>query len=406
MAVLIDAKPAHARLSPSSADRWMRCAGSVAAEALEPNDENIWSAEGTVAHKVFEMCLTYGFEVSDFLGRVFKQGEFFITCDDAMVEFLQPIIDEILDTPGRHFYENRVKLDRWLPDQFGTLDVGILQIKRGWIIIRDLKYGKGLPVRAERNYQLMIYAGGFWDDYAKKYWPEDAPDPKFKIIIDQPRNEGGGGEFEISYDDLMTFMKEVKKKGALTYDEDAPRTPGDKQCGYCKAAQNGHCRDYDKWNVAKWGAKFTDYQRGIMRNPPKPEKMDPETRALILDQAPALRQWLNRLHADHINDCLANGVVGGKKAVVGRKGNRQWKDKKAAEDWLDRTLPEHVDLYKPREIISPATAQKYLGKGGKEKLKPHVEQSDGKPVLVPADDPREAIEAYQERFTEFDEEEG
>src|SRR5690606_7597484 len=141
----------------------------------------------------------------------------------------------------------------------GTLDVGIIQVKLNRIIIRDLKYGKGLPVRAEENAQLRIYAAGFYWYFARKFFPKGAK-PDFIIIIDQPRNEGGGGEWKVSDDDLMDWMEEAAEAGEKTYDANAKRTPGDKQCGYCKAAQNGHCRAYDAWNLAKFGAKFDDFQ--------------------------------------------------------------------------------------------------------------------------------------------------
>jgi len=397
----------HARLSPSGADRWMLCAGSVAAEAREPDEDSKWAAEGSVAHKVFELCLKYGLEPYDFLGQTMYHGEFKFVIGDEMVEALIPIIDEIRDTPGRHFYENRVTLDRWLPGQFGTLDVGIINIKRALITIRDLKYGAGLPVRAEGNRQLRIYAGGFWDQYAKKIWPKDAPDPLFRIVIDQPRNEGGGGEMYCTYDELMDFMDEVREKGAMTYDADAPRTPGDKQCGYCKAAQNGHCREYDEWNLNKARLKLQQFMGKTHKPPELPplESLDPEHRARIIDMAPALTQWLKRLKAAHVNDCLAGKDGGGKKVIEGRLGRREWADEEAAEAWLEDTLPEHVEIYQPRKLISPATVEKTLGKGAKEKLKPHVVQAPGKPVLVPINDPRKAMTNSRERFTEYDDDE-
>lgn len=397
----------HARLSPSAGDRWMNCPGSVAAEAAEKDEQNKFGAEGTVAHKVFEYSLKYGLEPHDFLGQHFMEAGFKIIVDEAMCEHLLPIIDEIRDMPGKHFYENRVKLDRWLPGQFGTLDVGIVDFRKFIITIRDLKYGAGLPVRAEKNTQLRIYAAGFWDDYVKALWPDNAPLPLFRILIDQPRHEAGGGEEIISYDELMAFMRTVKEAGSKTYDAKAPRIAGDKQCGWCKAAQNGHCRENDEWQLNKAKLKLQQFQGRTHKQPELPpvESLDPEHRARILDMAPALTQWLKRLHAAHINECLAGGDGGGKKVVEGRLGNRRWKDEEAALAWMEKTLPEHADLYQPEKIITPAAAQKFLGKGGKEKLKPHVEQPPGKPVLVPITDPRKPVASYKERFTEYDEEE-
>lgn len=395
---------AHARLGPSGADRWMACPGSVEAEAKEPNDDNQWSAQGTVAHKVMERCLKYGFEPSDYLGRIFTEGRFKIECDDEMVEFLEPIIDEIRDTPGHHFYESRVDLTRWLPEQFGTLDVAIGQPKKNLIIIRDLKYGTGLAVRAFQNAQLRIYAAGIWANVFEKMWLRLGirERPTFRIIIDQPRNQAGGGEWDVSYSELMQFMVDVKRAGAATY-EGAKRIAGDKQCSYCRAAANRHCKEYDVWNLKKWGGKFDAYQRGETMDPRDP--MTPEMRRLILDQAPALKQWLSRLHASHINDCLQGKPGGGLKAVESRLGNRRWRDEKEAEEWLDDNVPKHADIYKPKTVISPAQAQKFFGKGGKAKIAPLVVQNPGKPILVPEDDKRPAIEAYKERFTEFDDEE-
>lgn len=400
----------HARLSPSAADRWMRCPGSIEAEAKEPDDDNIFSAQGTVAHMVQERCLKYGFEPVDFLGKVYKEGnkkQFEITVDDEMVEYLEPIIDEIRDTGGHHYYETRVDLSKWLPGQFGTLDVGIGLPKKNLIIIRDLKYGAGLPVRAEDNAQLRIYAAGIWDMIFSKLWLRLGirERPTFKIIIDQPRHSAGGGEDIVSYAELMQFMVDVKRAGAKTYGKNAPRIAGDKQCGYCKAAQNRHCKEYDAWNIQKWGGKFDAYQKGRTVDPPEPDSMDPDMRALILQQAPALKQWLSRLHAAHINACMAGQPGGGLKVVESRKGHRKWTDEKEAEKWLDENVPEHADIYKPRTIISPAQAQKFFGKNGKAKVAPLVTQPDGKPVLVSEKDPRPAMKRASESFLDYADEE-
>jgi len=430
---------AHARLSPSGADRWMLCPGSVEAEKVEPNESNEWAAEGTVAHWVFEQCLRFDLEPHDFIGRVrtvrdededgnpIPDGkEYKITVDDAMAEHLAPIIDEVRDMGGEQHYELRLDLSRWMEGQFGTLDVGVILRDQNLVVIRDLKYGKGLPVFPEFNRQLRIYALGFWDRVARQHWKGTKERPRFRIVIDQPRNHGGGGVWECDFDDLLDFGDEVTVAAEKTEAPNAPRIAGEKQCGYCRSAMNLHCREYEAWTAAQCDLKIKDFgdePEDVEAKLPDPEKMDPKKRAQILKAAPVIRQFLNRLHADAVNDCLQGRDAGGLKAVVSRKGIRKWRDEEAGLAWLEENVPEHKPIYKPREIISPAGAEKAIGRkivqrepdppaDGKKKsrAKPplvclDIVQEDGKPTLVPESDPRPAMKAYSSMLRDFGDDE-
>ena len=48
---------AHAKLSPSSAERWMSCPGSVALNEGKDDKGSSYAAEGTAAHELAEKIL-------------------------------------------------------------------------------------------------------------------------------------------------------------------------------------------------------------------------------------------------------------------------------------------------------------------------------------------------------------
>ena len=51
------AERAHARLSPSSAKRWLMCPGSVKLSEAYPDTTSSYASEGTAAHELAEKCL-------------------------------------------------------------------------------------------------------------------------------------------------------------------------------------------------------------------------------------------------------------------------------------------------------------------------------------------------------------
>lgn len=54
----------HSELSGSTADRWMRCPGSIRLSRGTTARESRWADEGTQAHEVAERCFRLGFDAS------------------------------------------------------------------------------------------------------------------------------------------------------------------------------------------------------------------------------------------------------------------------------------------------------------------------------------------------------
>lgn len=73
---------AHAKLSPSSASRWLNCPGSVALCENLPDSSSSAALEGTVAHALAAHCLTSGADPRTLVGMVFEDIAEFPVSDE------------------------------------------------------------------------------------------------------------------------------------------------------------------------------------------------------------------------------------------------------------------------------------------------------------------------------------
>lgn len=383
---------AHARLSPSSASRWLRCPGSVNfIDALDEADEAGTAAdEGTILHSFCEDALRQEKDAYAFVGETRTFNKVTLTLDEDLAEMVQSGLDYINDIPGDLYIEKRINLDRWMPGQFGRLDVGV--IGKRIITLFDWKWG-GIPVSPIENEQEMIYALGFWDNIARHI----SKATKFRLVIWQPRAPGGGGEWEIELDELLAFGEMVRKAASETYDENAPCIPGPKQCLYCPGAKTMKCREYAAYNLALVATEFDDFEESMeMGIPPRLSlEMTPERRSYILEHRDMFTKFLDRLHAQALEDALAGRPTPGLKPVYGRNPPRKWGNAEEAEGALVKALGE--DAY-TKKIISPTQAEKELPKSMYEKVKPFVDHGQPKPTLVSEKDNRPAIPPLADMF--------
>lgn len=382
----------HTSRSPSGADRWMTCPGSVAAEAPFPDVRTEWAAEGTVLHEIAEQCLDFGLEPYDFVGRTMSADGFTFEITRDMAECMVPGLDFLREQPGEVVIEHRVDLGAWLPGEAGTLDVGIITDDQ--ITVFDWKFGRGISVSPISNRQLMLYALGFWDNVARH--KTKAKD--FRIIVEQPRIPGAGGEWLCSLDELIMFGEEAVAAHAATFDPNAPRAASEKACQFCKAAMNDACDEYARFNLELMALKFEDLDGDEPPELPDPEEWTPERRAYVARHAGFFRKFMDRVHSGVLAEALSGKPTPGMKAVNGRRGARQWGDAKQAEKYLRRALGVR-NAYETK-LKSPAQAENELSTRQWAHAQKMITQPEPKPALVPESDTREAIAPVTDHFND------
>lgn len=362
----------------------MVCHGAPAMESRFPDETSAAASEGTAAHWVREQCLTRDLDADHFVGQTVKADgqEFEVTAEWA--RFLQPGIDRIREFKGQWSIEHRVELDPWVPGGFGTLDAG--GTSDDLIVIDDLKFGRGVVVDARHNKQLMIYALGFWMNHARHL--TGAKD--FLLRIDQPRVPGGGSEWRTTLDELLVFAEEVAAAALATEAPDAMLSPSIKGCQFCRAARNAACYALDQFCLELIGLKLDDLDALRTEEPTMIpyDQISPERRSYLLTHAGMISAWLNNLRAAALNDAVHGQPVPGFKAVA-TLGDRAWADEAAAEEFFKSRLPAK-DMYTSR-LKSPAQMEKVVGTRVWNRAQELIHRPDGKPALVPEEDPRPAL---------------
>lgn len=176
----------HARLAPSSADRWVNCSASPAMEAQHPEDEESEaSREGTAAHWALEQLLA-GVAPDKLLGLAAPNA---VPVRKDMIDGAQLLVDDIhatLRPVGAALrVEERVDAQSLVhPDNWGTPDAYLLDRARRILHVWDFKFGHRY-VDAWRNWQLIDYAACIMESEGL---PGELADWSYTFTIAQPRN--------------------------------------------------------------------------------------------------------------------------------------------------------------------------------------------------------------------------
>lgn len=281
---------AHALLSASSSKRWLMCTPSARLESTLPEPKRNpnspdFSAEGTLAHSLAEIKLRLyynqiGHDEYDSELKIiqahpiwcgFNQDEKddFEANVDNYVLYIRSQIGEG-DTP---LFEQRVDFSDWIPDGFGTADVVVLS--KHTIRVYDLKFGKGIPVHAQDNTQLRLYALGAYSKF-KEEWPEIK---EVTYTIHQPRLNSISTD-GTSIAKLLDWARYyVSPKAKKAWSGAGEFLPGD-WCQFCKA--KAQCRARSDFNTELAKQDFKE-----------PALLSEEEISKVLIKAQNLKTWVN-----------------------------------------------------------------------------------------------------------------
>lgn len=375
----------HAVLSPSGADRWMTCQGSVILSDGIPDTTSEFAEEGTDYHELAAVCLDNGTSALDYVGHALPSGRV-VTEDNARM--LQDGYIEVVrgyEAHGSLQIEQSVSLTWYTgkPKDKGTSDAVILGTDRE-LIVADLKFGRGVEVSPEQNRQCMIYAISLIIEQELQ-----GEFDQVRLVICQPRaGEGKPQEWVISMTDLFIFGDKVRRAAqeidngvahhGKTKVNVLPFTPSEKACRFCKA--KGICPALGNFVDETLATGFEAI-------------VSPDLGA-AMDKTDLVEIWMKGVRARVESELLAGRAVTGYKLVQGKKGNRKWTDEAEVTKLFKSFRLKTREMY-DLSLISPTTADKLLAKDFPqrwEKVVPLYAQAPGGPSVAKASDKRATYE--------------
>ena len=374
----------HAKLSASSAHRWMNCNPSANLEREFADKSSEAAAEGSAAHALCEHKLRKALKMRSTRPTSKYDSDEMEMYTDSYLEFVLEQIEVAKQfcADPLVLIEQRLDFSCYVPDGFGTGDCLIVADKLLHII--DFKYGLGVLVDAEDNPQMMLYALGALRLFDALYDIDTV-----SMTIFQPRRENVS-TWTISVSELEEWAeKTLRPKAELAYKGEGEFTPGP-WCTFCKAAVKCRARAEEKLALAQY--EFA-----------KPPLLTDEEIEDILSRLDDLTKWANEIAAYAQDAAINHGKQwNGYKLVEGRS-IRKYSDESAVV--AAATAAGYRDIYK-KSIIPITEMEKLMGKKTfAEILGGLVIKPQGKPTLVPASDKRPAIHTGAKHdFTEYTEE--
>jgi hypothetical protein len=363
----------HAKLSPSSAHRWLACPGSKREEAKYPDEPSgPASVDGTHSHTLLDHCVKANGAAVKMVGVRMKdhEGEFVVDRDRAArVQVALDYINQRRGPLDTVHAEQRVSPAHLLgrSDMDGTCDVQI--VGPGLLEVIDYKDGMN-DVSAEGNPQLELYALGVIAGYKLPVNGEYLFNRVAMTII-QPKLALKGvpavSTTTVTIQEMMGKIGKFVAGAAATDDPNAPLVPG-AHCKYCK---HKSCATRASNVMKEIGMSFPvvdSYLPATAQVNPveelsqqaanlEPTSMSSDKIAQILLAAPLVRQMIESVEEEALRRLKAGQKVPGFKVVHGR-GSRAWAlpEDQIADRLIKMGIPKGVVF--ETKVLSPAKVEK------------------------------------------------
>lgn len=333
----IKEQPKHAEFSASQSSQWLNCHGVMGMKALVPKEKSGDAAnEGTAAHELLEICLNEGLDGYEMIDRSItittdEDEEITYIVDDDMADAVQGCIDVvnsyIKDYPHAEIkVEQKVDISELCGEgMYGTVDVRIA-IAYDRLIIIDYKHGRGVPVDAEDNTQLIYYALGsaLEDDFefetvemviVQPRCPQNADVQEYILPVEDVREWAVG--FRMGRQRAEKARDEIIKAGKPI----SKYLKAGSWCKFCPA--QGICpAKYDQMiKVAQMEFSEEDELMDLT----KLDLLPMDKRLIILKHGDEIKKYIDKVHSDTHTMAENGHTIPGHK-LVQKKSNAKFTD--------------------------------------------------------------------------------
>ena len=359
----------------STASRVINCPGSVALVAkMPPKPSSSYADEGTLLHDAIALILDGKETQQSVIGMKYEGIELTQELFDEKLAPALAALDEIdPNNEMDYLVETKVSFGDLIPGAFGSTDLmGRLGDRA---IVLDWKFGSGVAVSAENNYQGMYYAAAAMRTLGCDWVFRDAKE--IEIIIVQPPMVK---RWVTTFDRIKEFERELVLAVKKSADADAPLNMG------------SHCR----WCAAKPTCpQMTGAVDRVVKS--QMQNIDAANLSRYLEQADLVEQWVSDVRALAFDLLEKDTPVPGYK-LVAKRGARQWVDENKVESELKSFIES--DLMYIKKIISPAQAEKILKKAKLELPEGLTVSVSSGSTLARDSDPRPAIVNIGKQLTD------